>query len=77
VARIVHGLAGWAEGLRSGLLGFLVAGCFISAQYEKILWVTIFLAIALGDIARRRVAFEATQVVEPEPSTLVPAPVAS
>jgi hypothetical protein len=76
-------LAGWAEGLRSGLLGFLVAGCFISAQYEKILWVTIFLGIAIGDIARRRVALEAAQMVEPEPdpdlvpAPIVPAPIAS
>jgi hypothetical protein len=76
-------LAGWAEGLRSGLLGFLVAGCFISAQYEKILWVTIFLGIAIGDIARRRVALEAAQIVEPEPgpdlvpAPIVPAPIAS
>jgi O-antigen ligase len=70
----VRELAGWAEGLRSGLLGFLVAGCFISAQYEKILWVTIFLTIALGDIARRRLALEAADVVEPEPRTLAPAP---
>src|SRR4029453_6030261 len=59
-------LAGWAEGLRSGLLGFLVSGCFISAQYEKALWVAIFLAIAVGDIARRRVALEAAQEAEPE-----------
>ena len=73
----VRELAGWAEGLRSGLLGFLVAGCFISAQYEKILWVAIFLAIALGDIARRRLALEASQAVEPEPTTLVPAPIAT
>jgi len=35
-------LAGWAEGLRSGLTGFLVAGCFISAQYEKMLWLAVF-----------------------------------
>ena len=55
-----------------------MAGCFISAQYEKILWVTIFLGIAIGDIARRRVALEAAQAVEPEPSPeLVPAPIAS
>ena len=51
-----------------------MAGCFISAQYEKILWVTIFLTIALGDIARRRLALEAAEVVEPEPSTLVSEP---
>jgi O-antigen ligase len=78
----VRELAGWAEGLRSGLLGFLVAGCFISAQYEKILWVTIFVAIALGDIARRRLALEAAEAddtsgPEPEPTPLVPAPITS
>src|SRR5258705_4185118 len=74
----VRELAAWAEGLRSGLLGFLVAGCFISAQYEKVLWVTIFLAIAVGDVARRRVALEAAQEAEPEPvSDLVPAPITS
>jgi O-antigen ligase len=76
----VRELAGWAEGLRSGLLGFLVAGCFISAQYEKILWVTIFVAIAVGDVARRRVALEAAERAEsePEPSPdLVPAPITS
>jgi O-antigen ligase len=75
----VRELAGWAEGLRSGLLGFLVAGCFISAQYEKVLWVTIFVAIAVGDVARRRVALEAAaQEAEPEsPSDLVPAPITS
>jgi O-antigen ligase len=71
-------LAGWAEGLRCGLLGFLVSGCFISAQYEKALWVAIFLAIAVGDIARRRVALEAAQEAEPErDADLVPAPIAS
>ena len=63
----IRELAGWAEGLRSGLLGFLVAGCFISAQYEKILWVTVFLTIALYDIARRRVALEAAQAAEATP----------
>jgi O-antigen ligase len=75
----VRELAGWAEGLRSGLLGFLVAGCFISAQYEKVLWVTIFVAIAVGDVARRRVALEAAaQEAEPESaSDLVPAPITS
>src|SRR5438105_9625154 len=36
-------LAGWAEGLRSGLIGFLVAGFFISAQYEQIPRLAVFL----------------------------------
>jgi O-antigen ligase len=71
-------LAGWAEGLRSGLLGFLVSGCFISAQYEKVLWLAIFLAIAVADIARRRLAVEAAERVESErEANLVPAPIAS
>src|SRR5919108_4754251 len=50
-------LAGWAEGLRSGLSGYVVSGCFISAEYEKILWITIFLSIIVGELAwRHRVA---------------------
>lgn len=57
-------LAGWAEGLRSGLAGFLVAGCFISAQYEKILWLSVFLTIVLAALATRRVIVDAA--VEPE-----------
>jgi putative inorganic carbon (hco3(-)) transporter len=46
-------LAAWGEGLRSGLTGYIVSGCFISAEYEKILWITIFLSIVVGELARR------------------------
>lgn len=59
-------IAGWAEGLRSGLLGFLVAGFFISAQYEKMFWLAVFLTIVLGRFAREAAAAEA---VEPAPET--------
>src|SRR6185369_4748819 len=52
-------LAGWAEGLRSGLLGFLVAGCFISAQYEKVLWLSVFLTIVLGALVAHRAHLDA------------------
>jgi O-antigen ligase len=55
-------LAGWAEGLRSGLIGFLVAGCFISAQYEKMLWLAVFVTIVLGRFAAE---VRAAEVVEP------------
>jgi putative inorganic carbon (HCO3(-)) transporter len=57
-------LAGWAEGLRSGLAGFLVAGFFISAQYEKILWLSVFLTIVLGALAAQRAVLDAA--AEPE-----------
>ena len=53
-------IAGLAEGMRSGLLGFLVGGFFISAQYEKIFWLSVFLTIALGRFAREAAAVEAT-----------------
>ena len=59
-------LAGWAEGLRSGLIGFLVAGCFISAQYEKVLWLTIFLTIVVVALARHRVRVDAAAEAELE-----------
>lgn len=49
-------IAGWAEGLRSGLLGFLVAGFFISAQYEKMFWLAVFVTIVLGRFAREAAA---------------------
>jgi O-antigen ligase len=69
-------IAGWAEGLRSGLVGFLVSGCFVSAQYEKILWLTVFLTIALGAIAERRARLDQTADVEERPPApdLVPEP---
>jgi O-antigen ligase len=47
-------LAAWAEGLRSGLAGFLVAGAFISAQYEKWFWLVVFIAIAVERLATAR-----------------------
>jgi O-antigen ligase len=59
-------LAGWAEGMRSGLLGFLVAGFFISAQYEKLFWLAVFLTIVLGRFAREAATAQVAEV-EPEP----------
>jgi O-antigen ligase len=59
-------LATWAEGLRSGLTGYVVAGCFISAEYEKVLWISIFLSIVVADLARRHRAAAAAEA-EPEP----------
>jgi hypothetical protein len=60
-------LAAWAEGVRSGLIGFLVAGCFISAQYEKVLWLTLFLAVVLGALAAHRAWLDAWADAEPAP----------
>jgi O-antigen ligase len=60
-------LAGWAEGLRSGLIGFLVSGSFISAQYEKILWLTLFLTIVLGALVAHRAHLDAVADEEPPP----------
>jgi O-antigen ligase len=48
-------LAGWADGLRYGLIGFVVAGTFISVQYEKLFWIVVFLSIAMESVARRPV----------------------
>jgi putative inorganic carbon (hco3(-)) transporter len=59
--REVTELAVWAEGLRSGLTGYVVAGCFISAQYEKVLWISIFLSIVVADLARRHRALAAAE----------------
>jgi O-antigen ligase len=55
-------LAGWAEGLRSGLTGYVIGGCFISAEYEKILWITVFLSVVVAALARR---YRAAMAEEP------------
>jgi O-antigen ligase len=52
-------LAAWAEGLASGLTGFLVAGLFISAQYEKWFWLVVFLTIVMERLAARRERWQA------------------
>jgi len=67
-------LAGWAEGLRSGLLGFLVAGCFISAQYEKTLWLAVFVTIVLGRFAAEVRAAEAAEPAGEDDVALEPVP---
>ena len=61
-------LAGWAQGLRSGLAGYVVSGCFISAEYEKILWIAVFMSIIVGDLARRHRAAIVAEPEAPEPS---------
>jgi hypothetical protein len=36
-----------------------VAGCFISAQYEKFLWLSVFLTIVLGALVTHRARLDA------------------
>jgi O-antigen ligase len=62
-------LAAWAEGLRAGLIGFCVAGTFISAEYEKLFWLSVFLSIVFGRLAARYERHAITEAVTP------PAPV--
>jgi O-antigen ligase len=69
-------LAVWADGLRSGLTGYVVAGCFISAEYEKILWITIFLSIVVADLARRHRAALAAEAEQAAEGPVVDAPLA-
>ena len=66
-------LAAWSEGLRCGLLGFLVSGAFISAQYEKMFWVVIFTSIVVGRLVERHERQIATEAAAPE-LTLAPVP---
>jgi len=67
-------LAGWAEGLRSGLIGFLVAGFFISAQYEKMLWLAVFVTIVLGRFAAEVRAAELAAPAGDDGLVLAPVP---
>jgi putative inorganic carbon (hco3(-)) transporter len=71
-------LAGWAEGLRAGLIGFLVCGFFISAQYEKVLWLTLFVTVPLGALAERQALLgEEVEAEEPPATDMMPAPEAA
>ena len=74
VSRDGRRIAGWAEGLRSGMIGFLVAGCFISAQYEKMLWLAVFVTIVLGRFAAEARAVEAAEPAGDDDLVLEPLP---
>ena len=68
-------LAAWAEALRSGLIGFGVAGFFISAQFEKLFWVVLFLSIVVGRLAQQHVAASAEDpALAPLPATAPQSP---
>lgn len=41
-------LANLATAIRSGLAGYLIDALFLSAQYEKYLWLVIYLSVCLG-----------------------------
>jgi len=44
-------LKNYAQGLYVGLIGFLVSALFLHAEYEKFLWLFIFLTICLKKLA--------------------------
>jgi len=44
-----------ATGLRAGLIGFALAGCFVSMEYEKTTWLAFGLIACLSPLARSRV----------------------
>ena len=44
------------RGLLVGAIGMLVAFTFLTAQYEKQLWIVLALLLAASEVARRRVA---------------------
>jgi O-antigen ligase len=65
-------LAAWAEGLRTGLIGFAISAAFISAQYEKFFWLAVFLSIVVARLAARHTA--AAAVPAPDPLHLAATP---
>jgi len=70
----VRELAAWAEALRSGIIGFGVAGFFISAQFEKFFWVVMFLSIVIGRLAQQHIAAAEAPVAAPLPTTASQSP---
>jgi hypothetical protein len=46
-----------ALSLQAGLLGSAVAIIFVSGQYQKMLWLIIFLSMCMPAIARQQLRF--------------------
>jgi O-antigen ligase len=42
-----------AIALQAGVVGFLVAGFFVSAEYQRLFWLAIFLTMVLGSLVPR------------------------
>jgi hypothetical protein len=61
-----------ARGFLVGILGMLAAFVFISAQYEKQLWLLLAVAAALLTVARRSAAVEETAPTGPQSPRPVP-----
>lgn len=57
-------LAAWSQGLSDGMIGFLVAAFFISAEYEKFLWLVIFLSIVVARLTQRSAEREPREAPE-------------
>ena len=54
-----------ALGLQAGLLGSAVAIFFVSGQYQKLLWLAIFLSMCMPAIARLSQDFESQATIQP------------
>ena len=67
-------LAGWAEGLRAGFAGFLVAATFISAEYEKYFWLVVFVSIVMARLARRHEIAAASEPLGEPAAVVAPMP---
>lgn len=67
-------LAAWADGLRTGLIGFAIAGGFISGQYEKFFWLSVFLSIVVGRLVDRAAAHATAPAPVAAPEGVAAAP---
>ena len=64
-----------ALGIRAGLIGYMVAAFFISAQYQKLLWMVIFLSCAMASIVERVAHAQKRKLEIEESKKTVPEPV--
>jgi O-antigen ligase len=49
-----NGLRLCAQGMQAGLLGYAVAAAFLPGEYQKLLWLMIFLTMRMPGLVRRR-----------------------
>lgn len=53
----------FSEAMQASLLGFAVSSFFLSAEYQKVFWFLVFMAIAMGEMTRG-VAFQQQQPLQ-------------
>ena len=54
-----------SQGVQAGLVGYAISAFFVSVQWQKFLWLLVFLSVSLGVVARHKAKKSASRVTDP------------